>query len=66
MLRTPGYKYVVCSTGRNPELLFDMARDPGETRNLAGDPGYTETLHAHRRYLSDWIRETGDTFSMPV
>lgn len=66
MLRTAQYKYVAFSMGRNRELLFDMERDPGETRNLAGNPRYTTQLHAHRQWLSDWIRETGDTFSMPA
>jgi len=32
-------------------LFFDLARDPGETRNLAGDPAWAEELAALRRQV---------------
>src|SRR5262249_54963451 len=35
-VRTARWKYVKFSSGKNPELLFDLNADPGETRNLAG------------------------------
>jgi choline-sulfatase len=32
-----------------PEVLFDLARDPGETRNLIAEPCYAEDVAAFRR-----------------
>jgi choline-sulfatase len=43
------WKYICAVDG--PELLFDLAADPGETRNLAGDPAQAETLAGMRRQL---------------
>lgn len=66
MVRSERYKYIAFSMGRNPELLFDMVDDPGETNNLVEDPTYADLLRRHRRLLSDWIAETGDTFTVPA
>ncbi len=62
MVRTAQYKYNHYTTGRNPEQLFDLAADPGETRNLASDPARTATLEEHRRLLRTWVRDRGDTY----
>lgn len=49
MLRTPRYKYV--SYANAPiEKLYDMQKDPGETRNLAQSSG------------AAWKRSTGSYF----
>ncbi len=37
IVRTEAWKYVYCAGGL-PPLLFDLANDPGELRNLADDP----------------------------
>ena len=37
-VRTARFKYVGFSWGKNPEMLFDLHADPGETRNLAAAP----------------------------
>jgi len=51
MLREKRFKYVHFNGGL-PPLLFDMAADPGEMRNLAGDPAYQgEMLRLARRTL---------------
>jgi len=60
MIRSEGFKYCVYDSGRNRESLVDMKNDPGEMRNLASDPKYKEPLLAHRRYLGEWIEQSGD------
>jgi arylsulfatase A-like enzyme len=49
-VRTATRKLVLNSDG-SPWLFFDLARDPGETRNLAGDPAWAEELAALRRQV---------------
>jgi arylsulfatase A-like enzyme len=49
-VRTANRKLVLNADGV-PWLFFDLARDPGETRNLAGDPTWTEELSALRRQI---------------
>jgi hypothetical protein len=46
-MRTATRKLVLNADG-SPWLFFDLARDPGETRNLAGDPAWAEELAALR------------------
>ena len=65
MLRTAKYKYIVFSEGHNPEMLFDLETDPGETNNLAGDVAMQEVLRRHRQLLADWIEKTSDDFAIP-
>lgn len=40
------WKYIVCEA--DPELLFNLASDPGERVNLAGDPGFAPVLERLR------------------
>jgi choline-sulfatase len=47
--------------GRLPEVLFDLAADPGETRDLASDPTYAAQLPR----LRDLIRNAGYPESVP-
>ncbi|MFN4193747.1 MAG: choline-sulfatase, partial [Tabrizicola sp.] len=49
-LREGAWKYIRCPA--DPEQLFDVANDPGETVNLAADPRAAEIL-AHFRKLAD-------------
>ncbi len=49
-LREGAWKYIRCPA--DPELLFDVANDPGETVNLAQDRRAAEIL-AHFRRLAD-------------
>jgi len=62
MVRSAGFKYCAFTPGDPSEQLFDMAADPGETRNLAADPSHRQTLQEHRRMLDEWRRKTGDPF----
>ena len=60
MLRTERYKYCVYTTGEPRESLVDMKKDPGEMRNLAVLPEYKDIVVRHRRFLQQWIEESGD------
>ena len=54
MIRTNRYKYIAYKD--DPiEQLFDMQKDPGETRNLSVDDAAQQALEEHRRLLTEWI-----------
>lgn len=63
MITDGRYKYNIYSYGSRNEQLFDLVRDPGETRNLAYTPAYAEIKRRLRQELEEWIRSTGDYFS---
>ncbi len=60
MVRSARYKYVLHQQGE--EELYDLAFDPGETRNLAASPSYAEIRADHRARLERHLVETGDPF----
>ena len=66
MVRTQRYKYIAFSHGKNPEMLFDLVTDPGETNNLAGQPSKKAVLERHRNLLRLWIKQTDDQFNIPA
>jgi N-sulfoglucosamine sulfohydrolase len=47
-------------SGRPPEELYDMDKDPGQIRNLAGQPGYEKKQAELAAVLTDWRLRTGD------
>ncbi|MGA0540128.1 choline-sulfatase [Neotabrizicola sp. VNH66] len=49
-LRQGAWKYIRCAA--DPDLLFDVANDPGERENLAEDPRAVEVL-AHFRAMAE-------------
>jgi arylsulfatase A-like enzyme len=58
MIRTHDWKYCYASTGASQ--LYNLEKDPGETKNLIQEPparAAKEKLHAR---LAQWMRETGD------
>ncbi len=65
-IRSPGFKYHVWDKGENREQLFDMSKDPGETRNLAKDPAYAKVLDEHREFFADWRKKTDDTYGQKI
>ncbi len=50
---------------REPEALYDLRRDPYETRNLAEDPAYREVLSEMRGLLNQWVRSMPDLSFYP-
>ncbi len=45
---------------RPAEELYDLERDPLETRNLAGDPALADVRHRLGAALEAWMRQQGD------
>jgi arylsulfatase A-like enzyme len=52
VVRGERYKYVHFT--KLPALFFDLAADPGETRNLAGDPAHAPRVLAYAQKLLSW------------
>jgi arylsulfatase A-like enzyme len=62
VIRDHRFKYVHFAA--LPPLLFDVANDPNETRNLAGDPGYTKvTLDCAQKMLTWRLRHADRTLT---
>lgn len=60
MVRSVDFKYCVYRDGELRESLVDMRHDPGEMNNLVAVPEHADTLRQHRRYLMQWITNSGD------
>ena len=45
---------------RPSEELYDLESDPHQVDNRVNDPELKKVLDEHRRFLADWIAETGD------
>jgi arylsulfatase len=56
MLRTREYKLAIDETER-AHMLFDLARDPAEQRNLVGDPTATHVENLLRRQLHSRLQQ---------
>jgi len=66
MIRSKRYKYINYLEG-NSEELYDIEKDPGETRNLAPLAEHKEILDTHRGILKKHVKKTKDSyFSLPV
>ncbi|MBC2602931.1 hypothetical protein [Puniceicoccus vermicola] len=48
-IRTPAFRYLLYDDDR--ELLWDLEKDPSESRNVAGDPKYQKILADHRKLM---------------
>ena len=58
MIRTPEWKL---SLGlRGPQSLYDLSRDPGETRNLVADPSAAPALQQLSKQLLEHMKQVGD------
>jgi len=62
MIRDRRFKYAVFNQGKDPEQLFDLWKDPGETQNLAQAAYYQDIKARLRNNLQTWIRETNDHY----
>jgi arylsulfatase A-like enzyme len=51
-VRTSRWRYIEWNEGKAGAQLFDMERDPNETRNLASDPGQAATVATLRQALA--------------
>lgn len=61
-LRSRRYKYSLFEGGERREMLIDMERDPGETRNLVADPKLAGVLADHRQRLRTQVESLGDAY----
>jgi len=50
---------------RPKEELYDLEKDPWETKNVADDPAYAQNLQQLRAKLNSWIEQTGDKGQFP-
>jgi arylsulfatase A-like enzyme len=50
---------------RQPEQLFDVEKDPYETKNLAKDPEYAQVLNELRQLLTQKVKATNDLSFYP-
>jgi len=57
------FKYIVYNKGELKEQLFNLTTDPGEITNLAVNKTYKKELIAIRRYLKQWCKKNGDSFT---
>lgn len=65
VLRTHDWKYVHFQS--HPPLLFNLAEDPGETRNLAHDPAHLSTrLEMAEKLLSWRARHLDQTLALKL
>lgn len=55
VVRTPRYKYISFD-GDSVDQLFDLEKDPGETKNLAKSPAHSGVVEEHRKLLIEWER----------
>lgn len=56
-VRTPRYKYVLYTAGRNREALYDMENDRGEMRNLAVEEQFRPVILENREILRRWWKD---------
>lgn len=64
MIRDRRFKYAHFNQGKNPEQLFDLWNDPGETQNLAYAANYQSVKSRLRDNLEAWLLETGDDYPL--
>jgi arylsulfatase A-like enzyme len=59
MVRGQGWKYIRYANNKPEEFLYNLADDPGETRNLIGDSQYDGQRKRLARELDAWLARTG-------
>ncbi len=58
---TASHQYSLYHDGENREQLYDLDRDPGQTRNHASDPALAGVLAEHRRLLAEHVPSAAPT-----
>jgi len=66
MVRSKSYKYSIFDHGTQPEELFDMKNDRGETKNLALNPQHKIILQQHRDFLKDFAIKHNDKTALTM
>lgn len=61
MIRSGNIKYIKYLEGDGEEL-YDLKKDPYETRNLLKDSEYSDTLSRMRTLFDEYLKETDDPF----
>ena len=60
-VRTDRWKLILYNVnGKKTIQLFDLLKDPCETKNLAGDSEQAYLIHGLTALMKDWFKETGD------
>jgi arylsulfatase A-like enzyme len=62
MIRTQEWKYCYASNGASQ--LYNLEKDPGETKNLIGERSANSVKQSLHSRLKEWMRETGDPRKM--
>ena len=57
MVATADYKYIY-DPNYNRQMLFDLKKDPNETKNLAGNPEAAQVERDMQSRLLAWLAET--------
>ncbi len=57
MVRGKGFKFIRYEDGR--QYLYNLRKDPGETRNLADDPKYSSSRMKLAAEMDNWLKRTG-------
>lgn len=66
MVRSKSYKYSIFDHGTQPEELFCMQNDRGETKNLATNPQHKTIVQQHRDLLKDFAIKHNDKTALEM
>jgi N-acetylglucosamine-6-sulfatase len=62
LIRTPQHKLILWERPGRGDELYDLERDPHETKNAIDDSTLADVRENLRRRLEKWMRETDDSF----
>ena len=60
------WKYGFHWTLDGADELYDLCADPHEERNLSAEPAHAQRVTQMRRYIVEWLRETGHPYAQPI
>ena len=58
------HSYGILSGYFDPDQLYDLEADPGETQNLAKDPAYQEILDEMKKELEQYLKSLPGKFEL--
>jgi N-acetylglucosamine-6-sulfatase len=62
LIRTPRHKLILWERPGRRDELYELDRDPHETKNAIDDSALADVHETLRRRLEKWMRETDDSF----